>query len=90
VTATRRLALAVLASGLLMTVLDGSIVTMAMPAIQRDIGFSATGLSWVVNAYLIAFGSLLLLTGRLGDLFGRNPRSRNVNETSAGPEKLSD
>jgi EmrB/QacA subfamily drug resistance transporter len=70
-TAARRLALAVLASGLLMTVLDGSIVTVAMPAIQRDVGFSAAGLSWVVNAYLIAFGSLLLLAGRLGDLLGR-------------------
>jgi hypothetical protein len=44
----------------------------------------------VVNAYLIALGSLLLLTGRLGDLLGRNPSSRNVNETSAGPEMLSD
>lgn len=46
---------------MLMTVLDGSIVTVAMPAIQSDLGFSPVGLSWVVNAYLIAFGSLLLL-----------------------------
>ncbi|GIG89913.1 MFS transporter [Plantactinospora endophytica] len=60
-----------IASGTLMTILDGSIVTVAMPAIQRDLGFSAAGLSWVVNAYLLAFGSLLLLAGRLGDLFGR-------------------
>ena len=68
---SRWLALAVIASGLLMTVLDGSIVTVAMPAIQDDLGFSPAGLSWVVNAYLIAFGSLLLLAGRLGDLIGR-------------------
>ncbi|CAM5284588.1 MFS transporter OS=Streptomyces microflavus OX=1919 GN=Smic_43400 PE=4 SV=1 [Streptomyces microflavus] len=44
-----------------------------MPAIQDDLGFSPAGLSWVVNAYLIAFGSLLLLAGRLGDLIGRKP-----------------
>ncbi|MEW1691552.1 MFS transporter [Streptomyces sp. NPDC091265] len=68
---SRRLALGVIAAGLLMTVLDGSIVTVAMPAIQSDLGFSPAGLSWVVNAYLIAFGGLLLLAGRLGDLIGR-------------------
>ncbi|MEU1817280.1 MFS transporter [Streptomyces roseifaciens] len=68
---SRRLALGVLATGMLMTVLDGSIVTVAMPAIQSDLGFTPAGLSWVVNAYLIAFGSLLLLAGRLGDLIGR-------------------
>jgi EmrB/QacA subfamily drug resistance transporter len=56
---------------MLMIILDGSIVTVAMPAIQNDLGFSPAGLSWVVNAYLIAFGSLLLLAGRLGDLIGR-------------------
>ncbi|WP_374778373.1 MFS transporter [Streptomyces sp. NBC_01310] len=56
---------------MLMTILDGSIVTVAMPAIQGDLGFTPVGLSWVVNAYLIAFGSLLLLAGRLGDLIGR-------------------
>lgn len=68
---SRRLALGVIATGLLMTVLDGSIVTVAMPAIQNDLGFTPAGLSWVVNAYLIAFGGLLLLSGRLGDLLGR-------------------
>ncbi|MFB4317404.1 MFS transporter [Actinomadura sp. 21ATH] len=68
---SRRLALGVLATGTLMVILDGSIVTVAMPAIQQDLGFSPAGLSWVVNAYLIAFGSLLLLAGRLGDLLGR-------------------
>ncbi|MGW0938266.1 MFS transporter [Streptomyces sp. NPDC002666] len=71
VTRSRRLALGVIATGLLMTVLDGSIVTVAMPAIQNDLGFTPAGLSWVVNAYLIAFGGLLLLSGRLGDLLGR-------------------
>ncbi|WP_241838079.1 MFS transporter [Streptomyces sp. CB03234] len=69
--APRTLALGVIATGMLMTVLDGSIVTVAMPAIQNDLGFSPAALSWVVNAYLIAFGSLLLLAGRLGDLIGR-------------------
>ncbi|MFE3168685.1 MFS transporter [Streptomyces sp. NPDC059224] len=54
-----------------MTVLDGNIVTVAMPAMQRDLGFSGPGLAWVVNAYLIPFGGLLLLAGRLGDLLGR-------------------
>ncbi|RQX46514.1 MFS transporter, partial [Micromonospora chalcea] len=68
---SRRVALGVLATSALMTILDGSIVTVAMPAIQRDLRFSPAGLSWVVNAYLIAFGSLLLLAGRLGDLVGR-------------------
>ncbi|GAA3392953.1 MFS transporter [Streptomyces roseoviridis] len=69
--ASRWTALGVLASSLLMTILDGSIVTVAMPAIQADLGFTPAGLSWVVNAYLIAFGALLLLSGRLGDLIGR-------------------
>ncbi|MGP4051871.1 MFS transporter [Streptomyces sp. 2A115] len=54
-----------------MTILDGNIVTVAMPAIQSDLGFSGPGLAWVVNAYLIPFGGLLLLVGRLGDLVGR-------------------
>jgi len=67
----KRLALGVVASATLMNILDGSIVTVAMPAIQTDLDLSATGLSWVVNAYLVAFGSLLLLSGRLGDLVGR-------------------
>ncbi|MFC8274669.1 MFS transporter [Streptomyces sp. NPDC057271] len=68
---SRSLTLGVLATGMLMTVLDGSIVTVAMPAVQSDLGFTPAGLSWIVNAYLIAFGSLLLLAGRLGDLIGR-------------------
>ncbi|MGW7447332.1 DHA2 family efflux MFS transporter permease subunit [Kitasatospora sp. NPDC054795] len=68
---SRTLALAVLCAGMLMIVLDGSIVTVALPAIQGDLHFSPAGLTWTVNAYLIAFGGLLLLAGRLGDLIGR-------------------
>jgi EmrB/QacA subfamily drug resistance transporter len=64
-------ALIVLSASMLMTILDGSIVTVAMPAMQRDLGFTPAGLSWTVNAYLIPLGGLLLLAGRLGDLIGR-------------------
>ncbi|MFE7480746.1 MFS transporter [Streptomyces sp. NPDC057552] len=70
---TRTTALGVIATSMLMIILDGSIVTVAMPAVQDDLGFTPAGLSWVVNAYLIAFGGLLLLAGRLGDLIGRRP-----------------
>ena len=55
----------------LMIVLDVTIVNVALPAIQQDLGFSQANLSWVVNAFLVTFGSLLLLAGRLGDLLGR-------------------
>ncbi|TDD49772.1 MFS transporter [Kribbella antibiotica] len=68
---SRSTALGALSIAGLMTILDGSIVTVALPAVQEDLGFSAAGLSWLVNAYLIAFGGLLLLAGRLGDLIGR-------------------
>jgi EmrB/QacA subfamily drug resistance transporter len=67
----RRLALYVLCSGMLMIVLDVTIVNVALPSIQDDLGFSSAGLAWVVNAYLIAFGGLLMLAGRIGDLLGR-------------------
>src|SRR2546425_661017 len=70
-TAPRWLALLVLCSGLLMIVLDQTIVNVALPSIQSDLGFSQSSLVWVVNAYLIAFGGLLLVAGRLGDLIGR-------------------
>ncbi|MFI9612377.1 MFS transporter [Streptomyces sp. NPDC052023] len=70
-TYSRWAALVVLCAGTLMTILDGNIVTVAMPALQSDLGFSGPGLAWVVNAYLIPFGGLLLLAGRLGDLVGR-------------------
>jgi MFS family permease len=55
----------------LMIVLDVTIVNVALPAIQHDLGFSQSNLTWVVNAFLVTFGSLLLLAGRLGDLLGR-------------------
>ncbi|MEU4400620.1 MFS transporter [Micromonospora orduensis] len=64
-------ALLVLCAGSLMIILDGSVVSVALPAVQRDLGFTPAGLAWVVNAYLVAFGGLLLLAGRLGDLLGR-------------------
>ncbi|MFD9962722.1 DHA2 family efflux MFS transporter permease subunit [Amycolatopsis sp. NPDC058986] len=68
---SRGLALAVLSAASLMVVLDSSIVAVALPAIQAELGFGPAGLAWVVNAYLVAFGGLLLLSGRLGDLVGR-------------------
>jgi EmrB/QacA subfamily drug resistance transporter len=68
---SRWTALVVLCIGMLMIVLDATIVNVALPSIQDDLGFSQSSLAWVVNAYLIAFGGLLLLAGRLGDLVGR-------------------
>jgi EmrB/QacA subfamily drug resistance transporter len=68
---TRWLALYVLCAGVLMIVLDTTIVNVALPSIQDDLGFSQSNLAWVVNAYLIAFGGLLLLAGRIGDLIGQ-------------------
>ncbi|HRV61325.1 MAG TPA: MFS transporter, partial [Solirubrobacterales bacterium] len=68
---SRWIALYVLCAGVLMIVLDATVVNVALPAIQKDLGFSQSGLAWVVNAYLIAFGGLLLLSGRLGDLISR-------------------
>src|SRR5215216_1142056 len=68
---TRWLALYVLCAGVLMIVIDATIVNVALPSIQEDLGFSQSGLAWVVNAYLIAFGGLLLLAGRVGDLVGQ-------------------
>lgn len=67
---SRWLALTVLCAAVMMIILDGTIVTVALPTIQRDLRFSPAGLAWVVNAYLIAFGGLLLLAGRMGDLIG--------------------
>jgi EmrB/QacA subfamily drug resistance transporter len=67
----RWIALYVLCAGMLMIVLDITIVNVALPSIQDDLGFSQSNLAWVVNAYLIPFGGLLLLAGRLGDLLGQ-------------------
>src|SRR2546429_5574780 len=65
------LALVVIAIAQLMVVLDTAIVNIALPSIQRALHFTPTGLEWVVNGYALAFGGLLLLGGRAGDLFGR-------------------
>ncbi len=67
----RWLSLIVLCAGFLMIVVDVTIVNVALPSIRRDLGLSQASLAWVVNAYLIAYGGLLLLAGRLGDLIGR-------------------
>jgi EmrB/QacA subfamily drug resistance transporter len=64
-------ALVVLCAGMLMVMLDGTVVNVALPTIQNDLGFTSSELAWVVNAYLTAFGGLLLLGGRLGDLTSR-------------------
>jgi EmrB/QacA subfamily drug resistance transporter len=68
---SRWIALYVLCTGMLMIVLDVTVVNVALPRIQDDLRFSTSDLAWVVNAYLISFGGLLLLAGRLGDLIGR-------------------
>jgi EmrB/QacA subfamily drug resistance transporter len=66
----RWVALYVLCTGVLMIVLDATVVNVALPTIKADLNFSQSNLAWVVNAYLIAFGGSLLLAGRLGDLLG--------------------
>ena len=63
-------ALFVLCLGVLMIVLDTTIVNVALPSIRQDLGFTETSLVWVVNAYMLTFGGFLLLGGRLGDLYG--------------------
>src|ERR1700737_3641802 len=68
---SRWLSLIILCTGFILIVGDMTIVNVALPSIQTDLGFSQSGLAWVINAYLIAFAGLLLLAGRLGDLFGR-------------------
>ena len=66
----RWLALYVLCAGVLMIVLDTTVVNVALPSIREDLGFSESSLVWVVNAYMLTFGGFLLLGGRLGDLYG--------------------
>ena len=65
------LALFVICAAQLMIVLDGTIVTIALPHIEADLGFSQANLQWVITIYTLAFGGVLLLGGRLGDLYGR-------------------
>src|SRR2546421_10999207 len=64
-------ALVVLCLGQLMIVLDVTVVNVALPTIQRELHFSQASLAWVVNAYLLTFGGLMLLAGRMGDILGR-------------------
>ena len=66
----RWLAFWILCTGTLMIVIDTTIVNVALPSIKADLGFSETSLVWVVNAYMVTFGGILLLGGRLGDFFG--------------------
>jgi EmrB/QacA subfamily drug resistance transporter len=68
---SRWLALAVLCGAMLMIILDGTITSVALPVLQAELGFTTAGLAWTVNAYLVPLGGLLLLAGRLGDLYGR-------------------
>jgi EmrB/QacA subfamily drug resistance transporter len=68
---TRWIALVVVCLGQLMSIVDATIVNVALPRIQHDLQFSQANLTWVLNAYLISYGSFLLLAGRLGDLIGR-------------------
>src|SRR5581483_1625943 len=68
---SRWVALVVVCFAQLMSIVDGTIVNVALPSIQRSLGFSQANLTWVVNGYLISYGSFLLLAGRLGDLIGR-------------------
>ena len=65
------LSLLVIATAQLMLVLDDTIANIALLSIQRDLGVSAAALPWIINAYVLAFGSLLLFGGRVGDLYGR-------------------
>ncbi|NEE15254.1 MFS transporter, partial [Streptomyces sp. SID7499] len=67
----RRPALVVLCFVQFMLVLDDNVVSVALPSMREDLGFGAAGLAWVVNAYFLAFGGLLLLFGRMADLLGR-------------------
>ncbi len=67
----RSVALGLLVSAQFVVMLDTSIVNVALPSIQADLGLGPTGITWVVNAYVLAFGSLLLMSGRAADLFGR-------------------
>jgi len=80
----RWIALVVVCLAMLMNALDASIVNVALPSIQRDLHFTQSDLTWVVNAYLITFGSLLLLAGRAGDLIGRTGVERSFEEVLRG------
>ena len=84
---TRWIALYVLCAGMLMIVLDVTVVNVALPSIQDDLGFSQSSLAWVVNAYLIAFGGLLLLAGRFGDILAAQERLHGRPRRSSPPPR---
>src|SRR5271154_7497601 len=71
----RGLALTIMLGAQLMIILDATVVNIALPHIQNGLHFSSTSLSWVMNAYILTFGGLLLLGGRAGDILGRRPMS---------------
>ena len=76
-------ALALLGTAFFMVILDGTIVFVALPAIADDLGFSAGGVQWVMSAYLLCFGALLLLGGRTADLLGRRRCSWSASACSS-------
>jgi len=80
--------LALLSVAQLMVVLDATIVTIAIPSAQNSLHFSTDSRQWIVTAYALAFGSLLLLGGKLGDLFGRWPRPRSSSTTPTSPDSV--
>ena len=81
-------ALAVLGVAYLMVVLDVSIVNVALPSIQKDLGFTTEDLQWVVSGYALTFGGFLLLGGRIGDLLGRRASSWSASACSPSPRSL--
>ena len=86
----RWLALAIVCMAQLMIVLDTTIVNVALPAIQHDLHFTQGNLTWVINAFLVTFGSFLLLAGRLGDLIGRQRSSSRACSYSPSPRRSAD
>ena len=84
----QRLAFALLCLTQFMVVLDASVVNVALPSMQRDLGLSTQALQWVVSAYSLTFGCFLLLSGRAGDLFGRRRLLMGVWCSSLSPRSL--
>jgi len=79
----KRLGLVLLCTASFIAVADTTIVTIALPSIRQSLGFSASSLQWVLNGYALTFGGLLLLLGRVGDLYGRRRLSARVSRYSA-------
>jgi MFS family permease len=83
-------ALALLCGAFFMVILDAAIVTVALPSIQTDLGFTAQGLQWVVSAYALTFAGLLLLGGRAADLLGAAVSSQSGSFSSRSPRSCAD